>query len=159
MRTVLMFVLSLAFLATGYAAAGENSAPAPQKVKKEREGKGSGVKGGKTEAQILGELEVTARRLTAQAARTLRPSKAAKEVKKAGGAYVATYVEVDTSNLSTEMRPAGKSGTYVGIIRYSEQVYECRGKDSKTALDAPCTETIKNHRTEMIMYDGKKWQY
>ncbi|MDR2745352.1 MAG: translation initiation factor 2 [Desulfovibrio sp.] len=178
-----VFLLSFSLLTAGCAATpGEKSAggepqpvaapppspePAPQPVaakdkkqKSVRENKAtSTVKGRKSEEQIRGELNDTARRLTGQAARTVRPSKSAKAVKKADKEHVATYVEVDTVNVTTEMRPANAPGMYVGIIRYTEKLYECRGADQKAALDAPCREVGRSGRTEMIMFDGRAWQY
>ena len=48
---------------------------------------------------------------------------------------------------------------YVGFIRYSEQVYECRGASKSGALSAPCEKIKTRNLNEMIRYDGKKWQY
>ena len=75
-----------------------------------------------------------------------------------GKEYVATYVDVDTDSLTTEVRKGARG--YVGFIRYAEHVYECRGA-SKSA--APVRSPVKKIKTrnlnEMIRYDGKKWQY
>ncbi|MDR1659283.1 MAG: translation initiation factor 2 [Desulfovibrio sp.] len=182
MRTAFSaFLLSLIFLTAGCAASGEKAAnaepqpataepPAPEPAPQPAAAKGkkptakenktsSTAKGRKSEAQIRGELDAAARRLTGQAARTIRPSKGAKEVKKRDREHVATYVEVDTADVITEIRPANAPGLYVGIIRYTERLYECRGADQKTALAAPCQEVGKSSRTEMIMFDGKAWRY
>ncbi|MDR1659243.1 MAG: translation initiation factor 2 [Desulfovibrio sp.] len=182
MRTAFFaFLLSFTLLTAGCAASGEKAAggepqpvaaeppapePAPQpaatKGKKPtaKENKSSSTaKGRKNEVQIRGELDDAARRLTGQAARTVRPSKGTKEVRKGGREHVATYVEVDTADVITEMRPANAPGLYVGIIRYTERLYECRGADQKAALAAPCQEVGKSSRTEMIMFDGKAWRY
>ena len=99
------------------------------------------------------------RELVGRAARTVMPSKAQKSVRKQGGEYVATYVEVDQNNVSTDMRP-GKSGQYVGFIRYSEYEYECRGKSRQDALKGSQCERVRTRNlNEMIRYDGKKWQF
>lgn len=141
--------------------------PAPQPVadkdkkpKNARESKGApSPKGRKNEEQIRSELNDAAHRLTGQAARTVRPSRNAKAVKRTDKEHVATYVEVDTVSVTTEMRPANAPGLYVGIIRYTEKLYECRGADQKAALAAPCQEVSKSGRTELIMFDGKAWRY
>jgi hypothetical protein len=183
MRTVFfVFLLSLSLLTAGCAASGEKASggepapavtappapePAPQPVaakgKKSKDAKEnkspSNAKGRKSEDQIRSELNDAAHRLTGQAARTVRPSKSAKEIKRTGKEHVATYVEVDTVDMTAEMRPANAPGLYVGIIRYTERLYECRGADQKTALAAPCREVGKSGRTEMIMFDGKAWRY
>ena len=113
----------------------------------------------KGEARIRADLEVTGRELVGRAARTVMPSKAQKSVRKQGGEYVATYVEVDQNNVSTDMRP-GKSGQYVGFIRYSEYEYECRGKSRQDALKGSQCERVRTRNlNEMIRYDGKKWQF
>lgn len=73
-------------------------------------------RGAKSEAEISAELDRVGHKLALQASRTVMPSKASKEVRKDGKDYVASYVEVDTSNVTTELRP-GASGQYVGFIR------------------------------------------
>ena len=95
--------------------------------------------------------------LVGRASRTVMPSKAHKEVRKVGKEYVATYVEVDTDSLTTEVRKGARG--YVGFIRYSEHVYECRGASKSGALSAPCEKIKTRNLNEMIRYDGKKWQY
>ena len=114
-------------------------------------------KGAKSEAQIKAELDKMGQKLVNQSKRTLLPNKANKEVKKVGGEYVATYLEVDTNNVSTEMKP-GANGQYVGFIRYQERVFECRGATRQAALSAPCTQVRARNLNELIRYDGKEWQ-
>lgn len=77
-------------------------------------------RGAKSEAEISAELDRVGHKLALQASRTVMPSKASKEVRKDGKDYVASYVEVDTSNVTTELRP-GASGQYVGFIRYRKK--------------------------------------
>ncbi|MDR2819520.1 MAG: translation initiation factor 2 [Desulfovibrio sp.] len=115
-------------------------------------------RGAKTEAVIRAELETTGRKLAAQAARTLRPSKAEKEVKKEGNEFVATYLEIDAATLSTEMRPGSSAGHYVGFVRYQERIFECRGASRQAALSAPCRNLQNRRINELIRYDGKAWQ-
>lgn len=115
-------------------------------------------KGAKSEEEIRASLEVVGRKLAAQASRTVMPSKAAKEVRKDGNGFVATYVEVDAQNVTTELRPGAK-GQYVGFIRYQEKIYECRGASKQAALSAPCQQTRARRLNELIRYDGRSWQY
>lgn len=126
------------------------------KAKKEKATKTS-QKGHKSEAQIKAELDQMGKKLVGQSSRTLLPNKANKEVRQAGGQFIATYNQVDTNNVSTEMKPGATAGQYVGIIRYNEQIFECRGATRKAALSAPCEQTRTRRMTELIHYDGRKW--
>ncbi|MBD5538888.1 MAG: translation initiation factor 2 [Desulfovibrio sp.] len=134
-------------------------APAQSSAKKATKAaaKTAAKKGAKSEAQIKAELDKMGQKLVNQSKRTLLPNKANKEVKKVGGEYVATYLEVDTNNVSTEMKP-GANGQYVGFIRYQERVFECRGATRQAALSAPCTQVRARNLNELIRYDGKEWQ-
>ena len=119
----------------------------------------SSKKGAKTEAQIAAELTMVGQKLAAQAARTVMPSKASKEVRQDGKDYVASYVDVDASNVTTELRPSS-SGQYVGFIRYQEKVMECRGKTRQEAIGSASCEQVKaRNLNELIRYDGSTWQY
>ncbi|HIX41195.1 MAG TPA: translation initiation factor 2, partial [Candidatus Desulfovibrio intestinigallinarum] len=91
--------------------------------------------------KIQADLEATGRQLVAQAARNVQPSKSAKLVRKMGSTYVATYTEVDTNSMTTNVN-VSPTGNYVGFVRYQEVVYECRGKSKSAALSAPC-EAVK----------------
>ena len=116
-------------------------------------------KGAKTEAQVAAELTMVGNKLAAQAARTVMPSKASKEVRQDSKGFVASYVEVDASNVTTELRP-GASGQYVGFIRYQEKVMECRGKTKQEATTTASCEQVKaRNLNELIRYDGSTWQY
>lgn len=136
-------------------AATKETAKAPAKSAAKTAAKSA--KGAKTEAQIKAELDKMGQKLVAQSKRTLLPNKANKEVRKVGDQYVATYLEVDTNHVSTEMKP-GANGQYVGFIRYQEHVFECRGATRQAALSAPCTEVRARNLNELIRYDGKEWQ-
>ena len=108
--------------------------------------------------KIQADLDATGRQLVAQAARNVQPSKSAKQVRKVGGTYVATYTEVDTNSMTTSVN-VSPTGNYVGFVRYQEVVYECRGKSKSAALSAPC-EAVKTRRVnEMLSHNGKKWLY
>ena len=149
-------------------------APAPEAPAKDVKGKGktkakaekkaevkpaASKKVVKTEAQVAAELTMVGNKLAAQAARTVMPSKASKEVRQDGKDYVASYIEVDASNVTTELRP-GTSGQYVGFIRYQEKVMECRGKTKQEATTtASCAQVKARNLNELIRYDGSTWQY
>ena len=143
--------------ATPAAAPATEPAKAPAKSAAKTAAKTAAKKGAKSEAQIKAELDKMGQKLVNQSKRTLLPNQANKEVKKVGNQYVATYLEVDTNNVSTEMRP-GANGQYVGFIRYQERVCECRGATRQAALCAPCTQVRARNLNELIRYDGKEWQ-
>lgn len=131
--------------------------PAP-KSKAKVEKAARAARGAKSETEISAELNKVGHKLAAQASRTVMPSVAAKEVRKDGKDFVASYVEVDTSNVTTELRPGAK-GQYVGFIRYQEKIYECRGPSKQAALSAPCKQVRARRLNELIRYDGKAWQF
>jgi hypothetical protein len=119
----------------------------------------SGKKVVKTEAQIAAELDMVGHKLAAQAARTVMPSKSSKEVRQEGKDFVASYVDVDAANVTTEMRP-GASGQYVGFVRYQEKVMECRGTSKQVAMTTASCEQVKvRNLNELIRFDGASWQY
>ena len=149
-------------------------APAPEAPAKDAKGKGktttkavnsAEVKNAeykkvvKTEAQVAAELTMVGNKLAAQAARTVMPSKASREVRQDSKGFVASYIDVDASNVTTELRP-GASGQYVGFIRYQEKVMECRGKTKQEAITTASCEQVKaRNLNELIRYDGSVWQY
>lgn len=135
----------------------EPAQAAPESKKVEKKVAKSTSKGAKSEAQIKAELDKMGAKLVAQSARTLLPNKANKNVKQVGGQWVATYMNVDTAHVSTEMRP-GSNGQYVGFIRYQEEIMECKGATREAALAAPCHKVGARRLNELIRYDGKEWQ-
>lgn len=113
----------------------------------------------KTEAQITAELGMVGHKLVAQASRTVMPSKASKAVRQEGKDFVASYVEVDPGEVTTELHPS-TAGQYVGYVRYQEKVMECRGKNRKEATTtAVCQQVKARNINELIRYDGSNWQY
>ncbi|BAV92496.1 translation initiation factor 2 [Candidatus Desulfovibrio trichonymphae] len=173
MRNFLFLILLSFALVTGCVSSGANDAdapktaaalgsaavkptPAPETPPKAHKATKTSAK---TEAEIRAALEVTAHKLTAQAARTVMPHKSSKEVKMEGEEYVAAYIEVDIVNVAMEMRPGTNAGHYVGAIRYQENIYECRGPNKNAALSAPCKQVGKRNITELINFDGKTWQF
>ena len=149
-------------------------APAPEAPAKDVKGKGkaktkaekpaevkhaASKKVVKTEAQVAAELAMGGNKLAAQAARTVMPSKASREVRQDSKGFVSSYIEVDASNVTTELRPSA-SGQYVGFIRYQEKVMECRGKTKQEAITTASCEQVKaRNLNELIRYDGSVWQY
>ena len=101
-----------------------------------------------SQSKLEADLYKTGQSLVGRASRTVMPSKAHKEVRKVGKEYVATYVDVDTDSLTTEVRKGARG--YVGFIRYASK---------SAALSAPCEKIKTRNLNEMIRYDGKKWQY
>lgn len=146
-------------------------APAPEAPAKDVKGKGKAKKQAeakpvaskkvvKTEAQISAELSMVGNRLAAQAARTVMPSKASKEVRQDSKGYVASYIDVDASNVTTELHPGSTGGQYVGYVRYQEKVMECHGKTKQEAITTASCEQVKaRNLNELIRYDGSTWQY
>lgn len=139
-------------------AAVSEDAPAAAKDTKKTQVQAKSKKQVRSEAAIRADLDKVGRKLASQASRTVMPSKASKQVKKVNNEYVATYVEIDTVNVTTEMRP-GSKGQYVGVVRYQEKVFECRGKSRQAALGAQCVQTRSRRLSELIRYDGRAWQY
>ena len=115
------------------------------------------VKGAKSEAQIKAELDAMGKKLAAQSARTLLPNRSNPEFKRVGNDWVASFIDVDTNNVRTEMRP-GSNGQYVGFIRYQERFMECRGATKEAALKGSCTQVKTRNLNELIRYDGRMWQ-
>lgn len=128
-------------------------AAAPEKTPAREPAKAAPVSQSKLDA----DLHKAGQNLVGRASRTVMPSKSQKEVRKVGKEYVATYVEVDTASLNTEVRKGSRG--YVGFIRYSEHVYQCRGASRSAALAGPFEKIQTRNLNEMIRYDGKKWQY
>lgn len=116
------------------------------------------AKGAKNEAKIKAELDVMGKKLAAQSARTLLPNKSKPDYKQVGGEWIASYIDVDTNNVTTEMRP-GANGQYVGFIRYQERFMECRGASKQAAMSGGnCQQVRTRNLNELIRYDGKAWQ-
>jgi len=129
------------------------------KAAKHAEKKAPSRKTVKTEAEITAELGMVGHRLVAQASRTVMPSKASKEVRQDGKDFVASYVDVDPNEVTTEMHPSN-AGQYVGYVRYQEKMMECRGKSRKEAITtASCQQVKARNINELIRYDGSTWQY
>ena len=112
------------------------------KAAKHAEKKAASRKTVKSEAEITAELGMVGHRLVAQASRTVMPSKASKEVRQDGKDFVASYVDVDPTEVTTEMHPS-TAGQYVGYVRYQEKVMECRGKSRKEAITTASCKTEK----------------
>ena len=113
-----------------------------------------------TEAEIRADLDVVGRALVSKASRTITPSKANRSVHQSGKEFVSRYIEINPNQVSTDMRPGNKAGTYIGFVRYSEQVFECKGKTKQQAMSSTaCNQTATRGMNEMIMFDGKAWRF
>ncbi len=133
-------------------------APAPKVEKKAPAKAAKAAKGAKNEAKIKAELDVMGKKLAAQSARTLLPNKSKPNYRQAGGEWIASYIDVDASHVTTEMRP-GANGQYVGFIRYQERFMECRGATKQAAMSGgDCKQVKSRNLNELIRYDGKSWQ-
>ena len=117
-------------------------------------------KGTESLESVQAKLDVVGKKLVSDAARTVTPTAKAKAVAPADKGFAATYVEVDQSSLTTEVRPAsGPGGQYVGVIKYLENHYECRGATKAEALSAPCAKVKTRRMNELIRYDNGKWSF
>ncbi len=113
-----------------------------------------------TEAEIRADLDVVGRALVSKASRTITPSKANRTVHSSGKEFISRYIEIDPAQVSTDMRPGAKAGTYIGFVRYSERVFECKGKTKQQAMSSTaCNHTATRGMNEMIMFDGKAWRF
>ncbi|MBQ7456785.1 MAG: translation initiation factor 2 [Desulfovibrio sp.] len=138
----------------------EPTMPEKKSTKGKRQTKAKTVKHTpKTEAQIREELSAIAKTILSRASRTITPSKSNKSVHAGSGKYVASYIAIDPTKYSTDMRPASKAGQYSGFIRYNEDTYHCTGKTRAEALKAPCSFVKSRRVNEMILYDGTAWRY
>lgn len=135
----------------------KNASAKSSKSAKKDTVKSSGKAVKKTEAQIKAELDQMGKKLAAQSARTLVPNKAKMDVKKVGSQWVASYIDVNTDKVTTEMRP-GTNGQYVGFIRYQENFMESHGATKEAAMKGPFNTVRTRNLNELIHYDGKAWQ-
>ena len=109
---------------------------------------------------IKQDLSKVADTLVKNAAKNIRPNIKTKEVKADDkGGFVACYVEVDASDVQTEVTPSAAPGKYVGTIRYTECQYECPGKNKAEALKAECRMVKSRRIKELISYEKGKWHY
>lgn len=159
MKKILFAVCLGLFLTSGCAEKSGTTDPVVENSSSNISTAAKGKKALSREDRIRNELNETARKLLTRASRNITPSKSKKEVAKYGNEYVAKYIEINPNKYSIDMKPAKKAGTYNGFVRYTEQVYQCRGKTAKQALSAPCTPAGGRRLNEMLHYDGKKWYY
>ena len=106
------------------------------------------------------DLAAVSNTLVGNAAKTIMPNIRSKAVAPGGsGGYVASYTEVDGSDVRAEVLPSSESGKYVGSIRYVENQYECTGKSQADALRAECHVVKSRRMNELIRYEKGKWHY
>ena len=110
--------------------------------------------------KVKQDLDKIAKTLVNNAAKSIMPSSKAKAVAPdSSGGYVASYVEVDTTDVRTEVLPSAEAGKYVGSIRYVEYQYECPGKSKADALKAECHMVKPRRMNEWIRYEKGKWHH
>ena len=110
--------------------------------------------------QVKLDLANVSKTLVGNAAKTIMPSIRSKAVAPGGsGGHVASYMEVDSSDIRAEVLPSSESGKYVGSIRYVENQYECLGKSQADALRAECHVVKSRRMNELIRYEKGKWHY
>ena len=110
--------------------------------------------------KIKMEFADVSKTLVGNAAKSIMPNIRSKAVAPGGsGGYVASYVEVDGSDVRAEVIPSSESGKYVGSIRYVENQYECPGKTQADALRAECRVVKSRRMNELVRYDKGKWHY
>jgi len=110
--------------------------------------------------KVKQDLDKAGKTLVNNAAKNIMPNIKAKALAPGDkGGFVASYVEVDASNIRTEVIPSAESGKYVGSIRYMEYQYECPGKNRADALRAECRMVKGRRINELIRYEKGKWHY
>jgi hypothetical protein len=111
-------------------------------------------------AKVKQELDKVGKTLVNNAAKHITPNIKSKALTPDDkGGFVACYVEVDASDVRTEVLPSAESGKYVGSIRYTEYQYECPGKNKAEALKAECHMVKARRMHEMIRYEKGKWHH
>ncbi len=111
-----------------------------------------------SDAGVKAKLDTVAATLVRDAAQNLLPKPSNKAVSQEDGYYVARYAAINTQNVVTELMK-GQGGDYVGIIKYEEQHFACRGASKAEALKAPCSRERTRKMTEIIAYTKGKWLY
>ena len=111
------------------------------------------------EQQAREKLLALAQSHTANAAKYIRPGKSTRSIEKRDKDFVATYRELDTSNVSTDMSQQDMPGCkYVGSVAYVVHDYECKGKSVEEARrSSDCTMVKSQRMREMTRYDKGKW--
>ena len=110
--------------------------------------------------KVKQDLDKAGKTLVTNAAKNIMPNIKSKAVAPGDkGGFVASYVEVDASDIRTEVIPSTESGKYVGSIRYLEYQYECPGKNKTDALQAECRMVKCRRINELIRYEKGKWHY
>ena len=110
--------------------------------------------------KVKQELASVSKTLVGNAAKTIMPNIRSKAVAPGGsGGYIASYTEVDISDVRAEILPSSEAGKYVGAIRYMEHQYECPGKSQADALRAECQLVKSRRMNELVRYEKGKWHY
>jgi hypothetical protein len=167
-------VIACCMVTFAFTLSAEAAAPAPAKQAKQTQ-----IKQAKNEApaptmptevriyapdgvpeKVKQELANVSKTLVGNAAKTIMPNIRSKAVAPGGsGGYIASYTEVDISDVQAEILPSAESGKYVGAIRYREHQYECPGKSQADALRAECQLVKSRRMNELVRYEKGKWHY
>ncbi len=111
-----------------------------------------------SEARVKAQLDAVATQLVNHAAQNVLPKPSQKAVSQEGGAYVARYIAIDTTNVSTQLHK-GQGQDYVGMVKYNELHFICKGASKAEALQAPCSRERTRKMTEILAYTKGKWLY
>ncbi len=111
-----------------------------------------------SEAKIKAQFDTIAKKLVHDAAKNIMPHKNSKAVTKEDGVFKARYIEIDESNVMTEIHHAS-GNDYAGTVKYRELFYVCTGSTKAQALAAPCSLERTRSMTEIVAYTKGKWLY
>lgn len=113
-----------------------------------------------TTLEVKAKLDAFAQTHVARANSTLQENRQHMKVSKAGKGYIARFLEIDTTTMTTEIYPGkGPGCEYVGHIVYLEKVYESTGKTVAEAKSGEFKSPKARRIREITRYDGKKWIY
>lgn len=77
----------------------------------------------------------------------------------AGASFVASYRRVEPSSINVEVRQTGSPRTpFIGVLRYTESVYESNGGCRIGVIDGPFSPVRHRRVTEIFRYVQNRWQ-
>lgn len=109
--------------------------------------------------RVREEFAVFAGQWLASLSRNMLGSAARMEVAPSAEGFVARFTEVDSATLELEVKPTDTPACpFVGVMRYFERSYECRG-DTPDAARTGSFAPVRNVRiTEIFRHSGKRWE-
>lgn len=82
-----------------------------------------------------------------------------KVIEEQDGAFVASFVRAEKETMQTEVKPSdSKVVSHVGILRYFERFYSCKGASAEAAMMAPCDLLKQRKMTEIFAYSKGRWK-